>query len=238
MSSISFLDSSNFVLIGNQNKSLGVNISGPLLVFFKMPSSPPCQEFEPTFAKLSGTDKRVSYGVIDVQRHKDVVLWSRNTSTPITGVPILILYLNGKPHAKFNGTKNIPSLQNFISQALQTVSAPSGQKSFMPSGTGRGDNMYGGGAPPPMDPRYQMAGSQGQYPGGASPPGGTPSPGKNMPEIGRAPSMKGVLKGAGPPAGYSVGGNYVEDDDNPRLMVPDSVTPWNAPWEAELQQNY
>ena len=233
MSSITFLDATNFVLIGNQNKSLGINIPGPVLVFFKMQTSEPCREFEPTFTKLSNTDKRVSYGVLDVQQHKDVVLWSRKTSTPITGVPILILYLNGKPHAKFNGIKNVPSIQSFISQALQTVPASSNrqQKSFMP-GAPSNSNMYGGGQQGDIpDQGYRMAGSQGQYPGNGPPV-------KNAPDIGRAPSMKGVLKGAGPPAGYSSGGNYVEDDDNPRLLVPDSVTPWNVPWEAEFQQNY
>lgn len=232
MSAISFLDSSNFVLIGTQNKTLGINLSGPVLVFFKMAESDPCKIFEPVFVSLSNSDLRVAYAVLDVSRYRDVVLWSRKTSTPITGVPVLILYVNGKPHAKFNGTKNIPSLQNFITQALQTISASGGQKPFSPPGRG---NIYGS-APPSQagDPRHQMAGSQGQYPGGG--PGGPG--GKNMPDIGRAPSLKGVLKGQGNTPGYSVGGNYVEDDDDSRLMVPSSVTPWNVPWEAELQQNY
>lgn len=211
MNSITFLDSSNFVLIGTQNKLLGVTISDPFLVFFKMKSSEPCRIFEPIFSELSTIDKRVSYGILDVERYKNVVAQSRSTSTPITSVPLVILYLGGRPHAKYNGSKNVASMQTFITEMFKTQLPP---KSFQAPNTG----MYGGPAQP------NMAQVQGKN--------------KNMPDIGRAPSMKGVLKGSQNPAGYSSGGNYVEDEEHPRLMIPDSVTPWNAPWEAELQNDY
>jgi hypothetical protein len=238
MSSISFLNSSNFILIGTQNKSLGINISGPVLVFFKMQTSEPSNEFEPVFVKLSNIDVRISYGILDVTRNKDVVQWSRQTSTPITAVPILILYLNGKPYAKFNGTKNIPSLQNFITKALQTIPSASGQ-SFMQNnrpGNEHG-NMYGPVSPSSGGGGYPQPGAQtyGSDYGVSS--SRSQGPQKNVPDLGKAPSMKGALKGGGSP-GYTSGGNYVEDDDDSRLMIPDSVTPWNAPWEADLQQNY
>lgn len=230
------MNTKNFVILGTQNKSLGINIQGPVLVFFKMQTSDPSNEFEPIFTKLAGIDNRVSYGILDVVLNKDVIIWSRSTSTPIQVVPVLILYINGRPFAKFSGTKNIPSLQSFITQALQTIPAGNNQQKPFMQNMGQ-SNMYGpSSSGAPSDPRYSMA-NQGQYPGG---PPSHPNPGqpKNMPNLGTAPSMKGVLKGNGSTPGYTSGGGYVEDDDDSRLMVPDTVTPWNAPWEADLQQQY
>ena len=73
-------------------------------------------------------------------------------------------------------------------------------------------NMYGGGYAPPR-------GGGGSYQQGKS----------YMPEIGTAPSMKGVIKGY-------VADNNVEDEDDSKLMVPDTVIPYNAPWEAEISE--
>jgi hypothetical protein len=238
MSSIAFLAATDFDLKGSQNKYLRLKLGGPVLVFFKMNSneSDPCRQFEPIFVQLSKTDPRISYGVLDISLHPNVVYMSRTSSTPITAVPVLILYINGVPHSKFSGNKNLPSLKNFITQALQMIPTAPGLGQGHPGSQSQGGNMYGGG-PEPSQQRYQMATGPGLPPG----PAGRGA--KNMPEIGKAPSMKGILKGQGgaPPrqgGGYSAGGSYVEDDDDARLMVPDTVTPWNAPWESELQQNY
>ena len=41
--------------------------------------------------------------MINVMRNKQVVNNSRNTITPITYVPYILLYWNGKPYMKYNG---------------------------------------------------------------------------------------------------------------------------------------
>lgn len=218
MSSITFLTSQHFVVIGTRQKTLGINIQGNVFVFFKMYGCDNCAQFEPVFAQLSKLEGRVTCAILDVTQNRDVVIWSRSTSTPISAVPVLILYVNGRPRAKFNGTKNIPSIQAFITKALQAEPSGPPQQPFMPhqqSPPGQ-QNMYGGGysAPP------------GSHPGG----GGAP-PGKSyMPEIGSAPSMKGIIKG------YATGNN-VEEDEDARLIVPDTVIPHNTPWEAEINDS-
>lgn len=179
-----------------------------------------CAAFEPIFAKISRQDPRVSYAILDVSQNKSVVSWSRETSTQITAVPMLILYVNGRPHAKFNGTKNIESIQNFITKALQaTGGASAPQQQFMAAPTA-----------------YAGAGSVRQGVAAAShaaPPQGGRGSKMYTPDIGKAPSMKGIIKGGG--GGYAMGNN-VEDDDEPRLMMPDNVVPHNAPWEAEINE--
>jgi len=207
------------VVIGTRQKTLGINLQGNVFVFFKMQGCDNCAQFEPIFAQLSKMEGRVNCAILDITKNRDVVVWSRDTNTAITAVPVLILYINGRPHAKFNGTKNIPSIQTFITKALQTNPAGSSSQQFMPQSShsphpphppqGQ-SNMYGGGYGPAQ---HQYGQQDGKF---------------HMPEIGAAPSMKGVIKGY-------VSGNNVEDDDEARLLVPDTVIPHNTPWEAEPQ---
>ena len=209
MSSINFLTSHHFVVLGTRQKTLGINVQGNVFVFFKMQGCDSCAQFEPIFAQLSRQEGRVNCAILDVTQNRDVVIWSRNTSTPITAVPVLILYINGRPHAKFNGTKNIPSIQGFITKALQTNPAATSQQQFMPHQPPPQHNMYGG--------NYATA-----APGAPAPSGKS-----DMPEIGTTPSLKGIIKG------YTTGHNVEEDEDS-RLAVPDTVIPYNVPWETEF----
>lgn len=201
MANIAYLTSADFVVMGSKQKTLGINARGNVLVYFKMNRDPNCEEFDPIFSKLTYQEQRVTHAVLDVTQHREVVQTSRDTTTPITAVPVLILYMNGRPLAKFSGNKNIPSIQGFITKALQASMQTQAQPSqtFMPqqapSQSSRGGKTY-------------------------------------APDIGAAPSMKGIIKGAGR-GGYA-NGNNVEDDDEPRLMIPDNVIPHNAPWEAEM----
>jgi len=210
--SINFLSAENFVVMGTKQKILGINAPGNVLVFFKMQKDNNCAEFEPVFASLARKEKRVSFAVLNISENREVVISSRETNTPITAVPVIILYINGRPHAKFNGTKNIPSIQNFITKALQvnmSTSAPASRQQFMPS------------VPSGGRVRQEVDSHQGGN-------------GKAwVPDIGAAPSMKGIIKGAGGRSGYAQGMN-VEDEDEPRLMIPDTVIPHNAPWEADF----
>jgi len=217
--SITFLTQDNFVILGTRTKTMGINIEGNVLVFFKMSGDGNCNQFEPVFAKLSRQDQRIGFAILDVTQNKNVVLWSRETSTPVVAVPMLILYVNGRPHAKFNGTKNTESIQNFITKALQAAggggAAP--QQQFMP-GAGSVRQASAAAQRPPQGPSH----GSGQHQAGKP----------WVPDIGKAPSMKGIIKGAGR-GGYAMGNN-VEEDDEPKLMMPDNVIPHNSPWEGEI----
>ncbi|HMP31045.1 MAG TPA: thioredoxin family protein [Saprospiraceae bacterium] len=207
MSRINILTAQNFVFIGNKNKSLGINVDGNVLVYFKINGDPNCNVFDPVFSQLAAKENRAMLAILDIQQNSNVYRMSKETSTPLQAVPLLILYVNGRPHAKFNGTKNLGSLQGFITKALSaTAAAPKTVPStFMPS-----QNMYGGG----QGSQYQQ-----------------PQKGWN-PEIGKPPSLKGVIKGGG---GY-MNGNNVEEEDEHKLMIPDTVIPHNTPWEIDFSE--
>lgn len=204
--SIIALSDQNFVLHGQQRKNLGINLRGNILVYFKMGKDGNCQAFDPIFAQLAKVDKRIKFAVLDVEIYPKVVQLSRSTvQTQINAVPSLVLYIDGKPHAKCSGTKNVKSLQAFITAALKgNANTQQGQtQTFMPQNSHQGYN-----------PQTQNA--------GRLPQGGGHS---WKPEIGKPPSLKGVVKG------YAVGNN-VEEEEEMKLMIPDQVVPHNTPWEA------
>lgn len=212
------LNASNFRLTGTKVKALCINHPGIVLVLFKMTNCEYSKAFEPIFFQLAAKDTRVNYAIVNVSQCPDVVKMSRETTTPINGVPQLILYMDGTPGFKFNGQKNIPSITAFITKAL-TASAESSQNSGQ-STQFMQPNMYGQG----------QAGYAPRAPGVS---GGQNQPKYYTPEIGNAPSMQGMLKGGG--GAYSMLGTGGEEEDDTKLIIPENVTPYNTPWANEYK---
>ena len=200
------LNSDNFIVLGTRTKTLGITVPGNVLVFFKMSTCPNCAAFEPIFVNLSHQENRVTHAVIDVGQYRDVALTSKTTSTPITAVPCLILYIGGRPHSRTPGAKNINAVRDFITKSLQATPKTT-QPQFMPN------QNYGAG---PAVKVQQTPGSSGK---------------SYVPDIGKAPSLKGIIKGGR--GGYSGGGN-IDEEDEPRLMIPDDIVPYNVPWIGDM----
>ena len=171
--------------------------------------------------------------IINLTGARDVISMSRLTSTPIQTVPSIMLYFNGRPLAKFTGKKNVPALQSFITKALQhapqtTMKAPPpSQGGFMPQQHG----MYGSGG----YHHPQLAPQQGQS--GINQQGGPHQSGRSkfwMPEIGKAPSLNGVVKGDGTNQYAYL--NDLDEEDEQQLLLPGQVTPHNVPWESNYKR--
>jgi hypothetical protein len=203
--SIIKLTAQDFVLKGRGGKgTLFINKSGNFLVFFKMDNCDGCEEFTPIFFNLPSviTHIPVGYGIINVSEYREVVAWSRESTTSITAVPSIILYVNGKPHARFNGTKNTKSIRSFIDKALAPMpqSGPVRQTSTAAQSS-----------------QFMTAGAQQGR--GYAPPGGAYP---RTPQFGTST----VPQGDGKYAALVTG----EDDDSNNLLMPHSITPYNEPW--------
>ena len=169
----------------------------------------------------------VNYATCDISVNRQVPQMSRQTNHPIKAVPWIFFYSGGFPVACFKGKKNIPSLQAFINKALQEAEnrRQRTQNTFVPPNQGAG-NMYSGG-------QYSRAPSQG-HPQGGRPQGGRPQgppPKYWKPEIGKAPSITGIVKGGGNTQ-YSYLGNQVQEEDEEKALVPEDITPHNKPWDS------
>ena len=118
--SVEQLTDRHFVLTGREKKSLSLQLRGNYVVLFKMQNCPGCREVEPILRQLATENQSVRFATIDVGIYKNVAGMSRQTSCPIQSVPYLILYVNGRPHAKPKN-KDINSLRRFISESLRGV---------------------------------------------------------------------------------------------------------------------
>lgn len=214
--SIVGLSTSNFSVHNQTNgKHLTITIPGNVLVFFKKTGCPGCSVLEPIYAQLSKEDKRVTYGIVDLQYNTAIVSMSRDTSTPIQTVPQLFLYVNGRPHAKFKGAKSEPSVRKFINDALNTVpqnqypAYGGGANTFVPSNISN-QNMYGGNnyggnsyAPEITAPRQASQIAHG-----------------NQVAMSNHPSMK----------------QQCDPETEDCLMVPADCIPHNLPWESDFRK--
>nr|QBK86598.1 MAG: thioredoxin [Marseillevirus LCMAC102] len=227
--SVHQLSPQNFKVVGRNIKTLNINLSGNVLVFFKMQGCPGCGTFEPIFHQLAGasTNDNIKYAACDLTNQRDIIKMSRQTSTPIQAVPFIILYVNGNPLAKYTGKKSIPAIKSFMTKALQHV-PPVQSQNFMPQQRESSGGMYGNGSynPPQMSPNQGQSGVNQQH---------DSSDGKIwMPELGKAPSMQGVVKGSGGSQYAYL--NDIDEDDEEKLSVPEQVTPHNVPWESQYRK--
>jgi len=227
--SVAQLYPGNFKLVGRQRKTMNISLSGNVLVLFVMPECKGCQAVEPIFRQLANIEHRVAYAICNLGNARDVISMSHQTKTQIQKVPCIILYVDGRPHARFKGEKNIPALRSFCSRAL-AAAPPAQQQDFVQ----QQGNMYGGGGQggysqqPPvsqMPPQYQRQ-QQGQ------------GQGKDkfwMPELGKTPTMTGALRNAGSNTQYAYLGT-VDDEDEDKLLVPNQVIPHNEPWMSQYKK--
>ena len=237
--SIVQLYSGNFNLVGRQRKTMNISHPGFVLVLFIMQSCRGCQAVEPIFQQLARKDNRVKYAICDLTNARDIITMSHQTKCQIQKVPFIVLYANHRPHARFRGDKNIPSLESFIGNALAV--APQQQQEFVQQQSQ--GNMYGGrdqsfNQQPPssqMSAQYQRQ-QQERYQGGQ---GQNQSQGKDkfwMPELGKAPTMTGALRGgSGGSEKYAYLGT-VDDETEDKLLVPDQVIPHNEPWMSQYKK--
>jgi thiol-disulfide isomerase/thioredoxin len=224
--SIYQLTSANFSLTGFQRKSLDINVPGVVLVFFKATTCDGCAAVTPIFNELARVEQSISYASVTVDVYKEIVHLSRQTSAPIMSVPFFILYIDGKPLAKYTGKKDVMSMRSFIVKALQSRPPPEvHQTTFTPQQPpmrqgGGGGGMYGNGgySHPQMAP-----GGRGQ------------EPSYHTPEMSNAPNLKNIIKG-GASTQYAYLNNGVEEEDDEVLLVPKMVTPHNVPWESAYRK--
>ena len=124
MSGLLFLTTDDFKLIGNKNndsKILINNISGFSLILFYSKQCEYCKSLEPIFMKLPGTITGCHFGQINIGKNKDVIRMSQQSITPITYVPLVILYYNKKPYMRYDGPSDINEIQNFVLEVASSI---------------------------------------------------------------------------------------------------------------------
>lgn len=100
---------------GPGEKKILVNgISGLSLVLFYSPKSKFCKEIIPIFKELPDAVSGCRIAVFNIDLNREMILASKETTTPILYVPYIMLYLDGKPYICYKNSIDIQTISSFI----------------------------------------------------------------------------------------------------------------------------
>lgn len=124
MSGLLFLQACDFSIQSGQRGDIVCNnIRGISLILMYSTKCQYCQRLIPIFKKLPGTIGGCQFGMINVTTETDIVLMSKNSISPIKYVPLIILYVNGKPFIRYDGPHTENDIRSFlleVTSKLQT----------------------------------------------------------------------------------------------------------------------
>lgn len=122
MSALLFLSSEDFSISkGSKGNILCTGIPGFSLILFYSTQCQHCQTLIPIFKKLPGSIGGCQFGMINVSSNKQCVRLSRDTVAPISYVPYVVLYIQGKPFMKYNGPHDAGEIRRFVMEVAAKV---------------------------------------------------------------------------------------------------------------------
>lgn len=122
MSGLVFLQAEDFRIEQDAKGPLLCHRQGGLcLILFYSRQCESCKRFLPKFKTLPGSSP-CFFGMVDIDRaQRRIVRLSEQTVSPITFVPDLILYVDGRPIVRYRGPREIEEILRFISEATQRM---------------------------------------------------------------------------------------------------------------------
>lgn len=122
MSGLLFLTSEDFnVQRGSKGDILCHQIPGFSLILFYSTHCEHCHALIPMFKKMPGTIGGCQFGMVNVGSNRKCVEDSQKTIAPITYVPYIVLYINGKPFMVYKGPYDEGEIRRFIIDVANNV---------------------------------------------------------------------------------------------------------------------
>jgi hypothetical protein len=116
MSGLLFLESDDFIVSKGVkgDNILTTQIKGHSLILFYSMQCTYCQSLISIFKTLPKVLGGCQYGMINISKNKECIAKSQQTNTPITCVPYIMFYYNGKPYIRYTGEYDIENIKNFV----------------------------------------------------------------------------------------------------------------------------
>ena len=122
MSGLLFLSSDDFyVAQGQKGSILCSSMKGFSVVLFYSTQCVHCQTLIPIFKSLPNTIAGFQFGMINVSTNKNVVMLSKQTIAPITYVPYIVFFVDGKPFMKYSGPYEMSEIKRFIIEVANNL---------------------------------------------------------------------------------------------------------------------
>jgi len=104
-----------------KGQSLCLLIKGISFVMFYSSKCGSCKNVMPILNQLSRKINSCKFCIINVDTFPSIIQASQHTISPITYVPDLILYVNGKPFLKYQGNKTEQDMGNFVMSVINKL---------------------------------------------------------------------------------------------------------------------
>lgn len=124
MSGLLFLTSDDFEIQRGQKGAIMCNdIPGFSLILFYSTHCQYCKPLVTIFKQLPGTIGGCQFGMINVSANKKCVQMSRQTIAPVSYVPYIVLYINGKPFMIYKSTSpyDANEIRRFVIEVANNV---------------------------------------------------------------------------------------------------------------------
>ena len=122
MSGLLFLQKEDFgIQKGVKGDILCHTIRGISLVLFYSTNCQYCRELIPIFKRLPGKLGGCQFGMINVSVEKDIIRMSNMTISAIKYVPLIILYVAGKPFIRYDGPHDENEMRRFIFEVSNKI---------------------------------------------------------------------------------------------------------------------
>lgn len=99
------------------------NIRGISLILMYATKCEFCRRLIPIFKRLPGSIGGCQFGMVNIESERELVRMSVNSLVPVSYVPLIVLYLNGKPFIRYDGAHEEADIRAFlidVSTRLQT----------------------------------------------------------------------------------------------------------------------
>ena len=122
MSGLLFCTNEDFFIqnIKDQNV-LSCNIDGFSFILFYSTQCKFCKQLVPIFKSLPGTIGGCKFGMLNISKNKEIIQKSIHSSTEIKYVPLMILYIDGKPFMRYDGPLDKQSILEFIVNVANSI---------------------------------------------------------------------------------------------------------------------
>jgi thiol-disulfide isomerase/thioredoxin len=122
MSSLLFLTTDDFTLMpSDEGNILHIEIMGFSLILFYSTHCVYCQKLIPGFKRLPDIVNGCQFGMLNVSVNRSLTDMSKKSITPITVVPLIILYINGGPYMRYVGPLDEINISKFIFETSKAV---------------------------------------------------------------------------------------------------------------------
>ncbi len=122
MSGLLFLQTDDFsILKGNKGNILCHNIRGLSIILFYSTNCQYSRALIPIFKRLPGQIGGCQFGMINVSVEKHIILKSKETISEIKYVPLIILYVAGKPFIRYDGPHDENEIKRFIFEVCNKI---------------------------------------------------------------------------------------------------------------------